>query len=146
MTDTTIAAMTSTGKDDWETPPWLFDKLNAEFHFTLDPCCTHQTAKCCKHYTPAENGLAQDWGAKSFFAIRLTLARQRPIPDKSRGCRNAQRRHKIQTRSLWHCCPRERIPNSFTDTYTGEPKFASLKAACLSSTAEMKQENRFLVL
>lgn len=67
MTDTTIAAMTSTGKDDWETPPWLFDKLNAEFHFTLDPCCTHQTAKCCKHYTPAENGLAQDWGGEIVF-------------------------------------------------------------------------------
>lgn len=62
MTETTIAAMTSTGKDDWETPHWLFDKLNAEFHFTLDPCCTHQTAKCRKHYTPAENGLIQDWG------------------------------------------------------------------------------------
>ena len=39
MTETTIAAMTSTGKDDWETPHWLFDKLNAEFQFTLDPCC-----------------------------------------------------------------------------------------------------------
>lgn len=67
MTDKTIAAMTSTGKDDWETPRWLFDKLNAEFHFTLDPCCTHQTAKCCKHYTPAENGLNQDWGGEIVF-------------------------------------------------------------------------------
>lgn len=67
MTETTIAAMTSTGKDDWETPHWLFDKLNAEFHFTLDPCCTHQTAKCRKHYTPAENGLIQDWGGEIVF-------------------------------------------------------------------------------
>lgn len=62
MNAQTIEAMTSTGKDDWETPAWLFDSLNAEFHFTLDPCCTHETAKCAKHYTPVENGLLQDWG------------------------------------------------------------------------------------
>ena len=23
---------------EWETPQDVFDKLNAEFHFTLDPC------------------------------------------------------------------------------------------------------------
>lgn len=62
MNKTTIDAMTSSGKDDWETPAWLFDRLNAEFHFTLDPCCTHETAKCSKHYTKEENGLIQDWG------------------------------------------------------------------------------------
>lgn len=81
MTDTTIAAMTSTGKDDWETPRWLFDKINAEFHFTLDPCCTHQTAKCCKHYTPAENGLAQDWGGRNRFLQSALLSQDK---DQSR--------------------------------------------------------------
>ena len=25
-------------KDDWATPQLIFDKLNAEFHFTLDVC------------------------------------------------------------------------------------------------------------
>lgn len=67
MNKTTIDAMTSTGKDDWETPGWLFDQLNAEFHFTLDPCCTHETAKCSKHYTLEENGLIQDWGGEIVF-------------------------------------------------------------------------------
>lgn len=67
MNKTTIAAMTSSGKDDWETPAWLFEKLNAEFHFTLDPCCTHETAKCRKHYTPEENGLLQDWQGETVF-------------------------------------------------------------------------------
>lgn len=28
----------STGKDDWGTPQDLFDALNKEFGFTLDPC------------------------------------------------------------------------------------------------------------
>ncbi len=67
MNTATIKAMTSTGKDDWETPAWLFNQLNAEFHFTLDPCCTHETAKCPKHYTPEENGLIQDWGGEIVF-------------------------------------------------------------------------------
>lgn len=67
MNSATIKAMTSTGKDDWETPAWLFNQLNAEFHFTLDPCCTHETAKCSKHYTPEENGLIQDWGGEIVF-------------------------------------------------------------------------------
>lgn len=53
----------STGvKDDWETPPEFFHELDQEFHFTLDPCCTPNTAKCKKFYTPEENGLEQDWG------------------------------------------------------------------------------------
>lgn len=86
MNSATIKAMTSTGKDDWETPAWLFKQLNAEFHFTLDPCCTHETAKCSKHYTPEENGLIQDWrGGRLFSAIRPTPARQRPIPAKYLG-------------------------------------------------------------
>lgn len=41
----------STGKDDWETPQWLFNQLDDEFHFTLDPCCTAENAKCRKYYT-----------------------------------------------------------------------------------------------
>lgn len=44
-------AMLSTGKDDWETPEDLFKKLDEEFHFTLDPCSSHENAKCKKHYT-----------------------------------------------------------------------------------------------
>ena len=32
----TVAAMTSTGKDDWKTPPAVLDALNAEFGFILD--------------------------------------------------------------------------------------------------------------
>lgn len=57
----------STGKDDWETPIDFFEKLDAEFHFTLDPCCTHETAKCIYHFTPAEDGLKQSWANQTVF-------------------------------------------------------------------------------
>lgn len=32
----------STGKDDWGTPQDLFDALNEEFNFTLDPCADNK--------------------------------------------------------------------------------------------------------
>lgn len=57
----------STGKDDWETPKSFFEQLNDEFHFTLDPCCSHKNAKCVKHYTVDENGLSKDWGGETVF-------------------------------------------------------------------------------
>lgn len=36
---------------EWATPKKIFDSLNEEFRFTLDPCCTHENAKCERHFT-----------------------------------------------------------------------------------------------
>lgn len=58
--------MTS-NKDDWETPQKLFDELDAVYHFTLDPCSTHENAKCEKHYTSQEDGLAKSWAGETVF-------------------------------------------------------------------------------
>ena len=52
---------------EWSTPQEVFDKLNEEFHFTLDPCCTHENAKCEKHYTKEQDGLTQDWTGETVF-------------------------------------------------------------------------------
>ncbi|MFD2254344.1 DNA N-6-adenine-methyltransferase [Lactococcus formosensis subsp. bovis] len=59
--------MFSSKTDLWATPQDFFDKLNDEFHFTLDPCSTHENAKCYKHFTVEENGLLQDWGGEIVF-------------------------------------------------------------------------------
>lgn len=45
----------------WETPQDFFDKLNKEFNFTLDPCCTKETAKCDHYFTKEDNGLIRSW-------------------------------------------------------------------------------------
>ena len=47
--------------EEWSTPQELFDQLDSEFHFTLDPCSTDENAKCEKHYTKADDGLSKDW-------------------------------------------------------------------------------------
>lgn len=52
---------------EWATPQDLFDELDREFHFTLDPCCTHENAKCKKHYTIENDGLMQNWGGQIVF-------------------------------------------------------------------------------
>jgi len=46
----------------WETPQWLFDALDKEFHFGTDVCALPENAKCEKYYTPEVDGLAQEWG------------------------------------------------------------------------------------
>ena len=51
----------------WETPPEIFEPLDAEFQFTLDPCATAKTAKCCSFFTEADDGLAQSWAGHRVF-------------------------------------------------------------------------------
>ena len=68
----------SSGKDDWETPPELFEELDAEFHFDLDPCAKPKTAKCKDFYTPEQDGLQQDWGGRRVFC-------NPPYSKKNRG-------------------------------------------------------------
>lgn len=51
----------------WATPPEIFEPLNAEFGFTLDPCATPESAKCARYFTEEQNGLIQDWGREVVF-------------------------------------------------------------------------------
>jgi len=55
-------------RNEWETPQWLFDWLDAEFKFDLDPCATPHNTKCKQFFTKKDNGLLQDWrGYQSLF-------------------------------------------------------------------------------
>ena len=64
---TNLKAMISSKDMSWETPQDFFDKLDEEFHFTLDPCATPETAKCKKFYTKKDDGLIQDWEGEIVF-------------------------------------------------------------------------------
>jgi site-specific DNA-methyltransferase (adenine-specific) len=57
----------SSQKMDWATPQDFFDKLNEEFHFTLDPCADDQNHKCDKYFTEEQDGLKQDWSGEAVF-------------------------------------------------------------------------------
>ncbi|MCI9069866.1 MAG: adenine methyltransferase [Clostridium sp.] len=59
--------MFSSKTDLWSTPQDFFDKLNDEFNFDLDPCCTRENAKCKKYFTINEDGLKQSWEGRIVF-------------------------------------------------------------------------------
>lgn len=63
------SGLMSSNTPEWATPMEFFKELDKEFHFTLDPCSTHENAKCEKHYTKEDDGLKQDWGGKLCSAI-----------------------------------------------------------------------------
>lgn len=59
--------MFSSQTDMWSTPQDFFDKLNDEFHFTLDPCADEFNHKCDRYFTKEDDGLKQDWGGETVF-------------------------------------------------------------------------------
>ena len=61
------SALFSSNTDQWATPQCLFDELNKEFNFTLDPCADEYNHKCSKYFTKEEDGLSQDWSGETVF-------------------------------------------------------------------------------
>lgn len=55
------AALLSSKKMDYCTPQDFFDRLNEEFHFTLDAAATDKSAKCPAYYTTETDGLKSPW-------------------------------------------------------------------------------------
>lgn len=57
----------SSNSDEWVTPDSLYNKLNEEFKFDLDPCSTDKNAKCIEHFTKKDDGLSKDWRGRRVF-------------------------------------------------------------------------------
>lgn len=104
-------------KSDWETPQDLFNRLNDEFHFTLDAAASDLNHKLPHYYTEKEDGLAQDWGGgNGYFAILPMGARKQDY-----GQRNVGERRKSQTRLLFSLFPPELIVSLFMTSFTISP-------------------------
>lgn len=61
------AAMISSASVEWPTPRALFDQLDREFGFTLDPSATPENAKCARFFTRDDDGLSQPWAPAIVF-------------------------------------------------------------------------------
>lgn len=55
------SGMFASATDLWETPQWLFDEYDNQYHFEVDVCAIPGNAKCEKYYTPEQDGLSQEW-------------------------------------------------------------------------------------
>jgi len=53
--------MFASDKQDWETPDWLFNRLNLEFSFDLDVCATKENAKIQNYLDENQDSLASMW-------------------------------------------------------------------------------------
>lgn len=61
MTDRLTPGLFSSNTDKWATPQDLYDRLNAEFHFTLDVCADYTNRKVDRFFDVKVDGLKQDW-------------------------------------------------------------------------------------
>lgn len=59
--------MFSSKSAEWETPQDFFDKLNAEFDFTLDVCASEKNKKCSRYFSKEEDGLSKFWEGVCFM-------------------------------------------------------------------------------
>lgn len=55
------AVLFASGKDDWQTPPDLFAKLDAEFGFDVDVAADFGTSLCPYFFNAGSDTLAADW-------------------------------------------------------------------------------------
>ncbi len=61
-------AMMSSASAEWMTPLSLYDRLDAIWHFTLDPCTTADNPLGTpKFYTKEDDGLSKDWSGERVF-------------------------------------------------------------------------------
>ena len=52
----------SSSSDEWNTPEEIYKELDAEFHFSLDPCSAKDNHKTEYYFTKEDNGLLQFLG------------------------------------------------------------------------------------
>lgn len=61
------AALFSSNSDEWATPSEIFNELDREFCFDLDPCASEENAKCPTFFSKEEDGLSKNWGGYRVF-------------------------------------------------------------------------------
>lgn len=61
MAQNSLFGLSADRTDIWSTPQDLFERLNNVFNFTLDVCAIPENAKCKHFFSPADDGLKQEW-------------------------------------------------------------------------------------
>lgn len=57
----------SSESDDWWTPQWLFDLLDAEIGFETDVCASEANHKCDRFFTREQDALRQEWHGRCWM-------------------------------------------------------------------------------
>lgn len=63
------SARTNTGRDDWQTPECVLERVRRVGPIDIDPCTSADNpAGAARYYTPSHDGLAQSWYAPGGIA------------------------------------------------------------------------------
>ena len=54
-------ALFTSNKNDWQTPPDFFARVNREFMLTVDAAASAENAMLPRYWTAEDNALEQDW-------------------------------------------------------------------------------------
>ena len=79
------SVMFSSATDEWATPQDLFDSLDKEFHFTLDPCANEHNHKCETYYSRSDDGLSKNWGGAECVLQSSVWSADRKVGAESIG-------------------------------------------------------------
>lgn len=75
-------------RDDWETPQWLFNKLNEQYDFQFDCCSTPINSKCsvwCDDFLNSENPELTSWINPPFSKAKEMLTHFFKVAKKGIG-------------------------------------------------------------
>ena len=56
-----FASKFESAKQDWTTPQEMWDRLNAEFGFTIDLAADSENAKCARYFSKDNDALKKEW-------------------------------------------------------------------------------------
>jgi len=120
--------MFSSATGEWSTPQDFFDRLNEEFHFTLDPCATKLNAKCRRFFTKKDDGLTKKWTGRVFvnppYGRAMTAWLKKAVAEKSNGVTTVALIPARTNTGWWHDIIQ---PNSDVEFVRGRPKFGWAK-------------------
>lgn len=54
-------------RDEWQTPPELFERLNERFRFTVDACASKKNALLPRYWTKKDSALLNRWMGERVF-------------------------------------------------------------------------------
>lgn len=128
----------SSNSNEWATPTDFYKNLDAEFHFNLDPCCTHENAKCERHYTIDNDGLAQEWGGQERECFVIPLM----VEKSANGSGSVTKRASIA--KLWLCSYQQgqTRPTFMTTSITRPRKSDSSVVDFISTTRSRERRSR----
>ena len=123
----------SSNSNEWATPTDFYKELNSEFHFNLDPCCTHENAKCERHYTIEDDGLTQKWGGQERECFVIPLM----VEKSANGSGSVMKRASIA--KSWLCLSQQgQIPHTSTITFITRPRKSASSVVGFISTIQSK--------